>query len=65
MVGLNTRLGCLSPDLKPDSEGQKLIAAANESFEAFNNLEFGLPFWRIFTTPGLRKFFKAQDVITG
>jgi len=51
VVGLNTRLGCLDPNLNPDSEAQKMINAANTSFTTSNKLEFGLPFWRFFKTP--------------
>ena len=66
LVGLNTRLGCLKPDLAPDSEAQKMIDAANASFTATTELEFGgsFPFWKYFKTPGLQKLFEAQDFFT-
>ena len=65
VVGLNTRLGCLRPDLDKDSEAQKMIDAANFSFVAINDLEHSLPLWRLVTTPMLRKLFDAQDFFTG
>lgn len=65
VVGLNTRLGCLRPDLTTDSEAQKMIDAANLSFVAINDLEHSLPLWKVFTTPLLRKLFNAQDFLTG
>ena len=64
MVGFNTRLGCLDPNLAPDSEAQKMIQAANLSFAAVNELEFGLPIWKYYTTPLTQKLFQAQDFFT-
>ena len=64
VVGLNTRLGCLNPDLSPDSEAQKMINAANTSFTILNQLENALPFWKLFMTPKLKKLYKAQDFFT-
>ncbi|KAI9565465.1 hypothetical protein GHT06_009257 [Daphnia sinensis] len=64
VVGLNTRLGCLRPDLAPDSEAQKLINAANFSFDAINDLEHNFPFWKFFVTPMLQKLYDAQDFLT-
>ena len=64
VVGLNTRLGCLDPNLNPDSEAQKMINAANTSFTTSNKLEFGLPFWRFFKTPMLKQLYEAQDFFT-
>nr|QST15059.1 CYP362A6 protein [Diaphanosoma celebensis] len=61
VVALNTRLGCLSPTLAPDSEAQKMITAVNTSFLDITKLEVGFPLWRIMTTPSLRRLFKAQD----
>jgi hypothetical protein len=64
VVGLNTRLGCLDPNLAPDSEAQKMISAANLSFAAVNELEYGLPLWKYFSTPKLRSLYEAQDFFT-
>ena len=64
VVGFNTRLVCLDPYLAPDSEAQKMIQAANLSFAAVNELEFGLPFWKYYTTPLTQKLFQAQDFFT-
>ena len=63
-MGLNTRLGCLDPNLTPDSEAQKMIRAANISFTAMNELEFKLPIWKYFQTKELRQLFEAQDFFT-
>lgn len=64
VVGLNTRLGCLRPDLTPESEAQKMIDAANFSFAAVTELEHSFPLWKLMTTPKLRELFKAQDFFT-
>ena len=64
VVGFNTRLGCLDPNLAPDSEAQKMISAANLSFTAVNELEYGLPLWKYFSTPKLRSLYEAQDFFT-
>jgi hypothetical protein len=63
-VALNTRLGCLSPDLTEESEAQKMIRATNLSFAAINQLEMGFPLWRLFKTPLLKRLFEAQDFFT-
>jgi hypothetical protein len=57
-------LGCLDPNLAPDSEAQKMIRAANQSFAAMNEMEFKLPFWKWFETKWMRQLFEAQDFFT-
>ena len=42
-ISLNARLGCLDPNLAPDSDAQKLITAANVSFQTANKMEFTFP----------------------
>ena len=64
MVALNTRLGCLSPNLAPDSEAQKMINAVNTTFTEVANLELNLPFWRFIKTPALKRLYQAQDIFT-
>ena len=61
VVALNTRLGCLSPALSPDSEAQKMISAVDTTFREVTNMELGFPIWRFITTPAMRRLFKAQD----
>ena len=63
-MGLNTRLGCLDPNLNPDSEAQKMINAANVSFSVMNDMEFSIPLWKFFQTKKLRQLFEAQDFFT-
>nr|QST15060.1 CYP362A7 protein [Diaphanosoma celebensis] len=64
VVALNTRLGCLSPSLAPDSEAQRMISAVNTSFTEIARLELSFPFWRFMMTPALKRLFKAQDIFT-
>ena len=64
VVGFNTRLGCLDPNLASDSEAQKMIQAANVSFTTLNELEVSVPFWKLFQTPTVKKLFQAQDFFT-
>lgn len=64
LLALNTRLGCLSPNLTADCEAQKMINAANLTFSLVNELEFNLPVWRFYETPALKKLYQAQDFFT-
>lgn len=64
VVAFNTRLGCLNPNLAPDSEAQKMIDTANYTFTATNELEFGFPVWKYYKTEKLKKLYEAQDFIT-
>lgn len=50
-VALDTRLGCLEPNLAPDSEPQQLINAAKYALRNVATLELKLPFWRYIPTP--------------
>nr|QST15056.1 CYP362A3 protein [Diaphanosoma celebensis] len=61
VVALNTRLGCLNPNLDADSEAQKMITAVNVSFKNMAELELSIPFWRFINTPKLKELFSAQD----
>lgn len=67
VVGLDTRLGCLDPNLPVDSDGMKMINSVQTQFECMNKLEAlsgNLQFWKIFPTPTWRRFAKAADIFT-
>jgi hypothetical protein len=64
VVALNTRLGCLSANLAPDSEAQKMINAVNTTFNEVANLELNFPLWKFIETPALKRLYKAQDIFT-
>ena len=64
IVALDTKLDCLNPNLSPDSEAQKMIEATTTSFDSFAKLEFGIPLWKYFNTPTLKKLYAAHDFFT-
>ena len=61
VVALNTRLGCLSPNLAEDSEAQQMIKAVETTFRTMAALELGSPLWRVVSTPTLREQHAAQE----
>lgn len=63
-IVLDTRLGCLDGDLKPDSEPQRLIDAVQVLQDSLYETEVQLSFWKIFSTPALRKFVRVSDQFT-
>ncbi|XP_054706268.1 probable cytochrome P450 301a1, mitochondrial [Uloborus diversus] len=63
-VGLDTRLGCLDLNAKPDSDGMKMINGVQTMFEMMTKLEAflgNIQYWKLFRTPSYRKFEKASD----
>jgi hypothetical protein len=63
-MALNTRLGCLDPNLRSDSDAQRMIAATNDTFDALNVTENNLPLWKIWPTPAFKQLVAAQDIFT-
>jgi len=49
-VALDTRLGCLEPNLSEDSEPQQIINAAKYALRNVATLELRAPFWHYFPT---------------
>ncbi|XP_069671910.1 probable cytochrome P450 301a1, mitochondrial [Periplaneta americana] len=60
-IALDTRLGCFNPDLKPDSEPQKMIDAVQIMFDAMYKMEIQVPFWKIMSTPAWRALVNSAD----
>ncbi|KAK9872103.1 hypothetical protein WA026_016148 [Henosepilachna vigintioctopunctata] len=60
-VSLDARLGCLDPDLPPDSEPQKIIDAAKYALRNVAILELKFPFWRYFPTSVWTNYVKNMD----
>ncbi|KAG8221871.1 hypothetical protein J437_LFUL003247 [Ladona fulva] len=60
-VALDKRLGCLAPNLPPNSEPQRMINAVGDFFENLFYLEFGPPIWKLYPTATWKKFVKALD----
>uniref|UniRef100_A0A1A9WNV8 Cytochrome P450 n=1 Tax=Glossina brevipalpis TaxID=37001 RepID=A0A1A9WNV8_9MUSC len=60
-VALDTRLGCLSSNLSPDSEPQQIIDAAKFALRNVATLELKAPYWRYFPTPTWTKYVKNMN----
>ncbi|XP_046394231.1 probable cytochrome P450 49a1 [Ischnura elegans] len=61
-VALDARLGCLAPNLAPESEQQRIIDAVNIALDKMFDMEVGPPFWKIIKTPAAKKFFDSLEV---
>ncbi|XP_065369515.1 probable cytochrome P450 301a1, mitochondrial [Calliphora vicina] len=60
-VALDTRLGCLEPNLTPDSEPQQIIDAAKYALRNVATLELKAPYWRYFPTPLWSRYVKNMN----
>lgn len=60
-VALDTRLGCLEPNLAPDSEPQQIINAAKYALRNVATLELKAPYWRYIPTPLWAKYVKNMN----
>jgi cytochrome P450 len=60
-VSLDVRLGCLDPNLPPNSEPQKIIEAAKYALRNVAILELKFPFWRYFPTPLWTRYVENMD----
>ena len=60
-VALDARLGCLEPNLSPDSEPQQIIDAARFALRNIAVLELKAPYWRYVPTPLWTKYVKNMD----
>jgi hypothetical protein len=63
-MALNTRLGCLEPNLAPDSDAQMMITATNESFDALNTTENNIPIWKMWPTKSYKRLIASQEIFT-
>lgn len=60
-VALDTRLGCLEPNLDPKSEPQQIINAAKYALRNVATLELKFPFWRYIPTPLWSKYVNNMN----
>lgn len=60
-VALDTRLGCLEPNLDPNSEPIQIINAAKYALRNVATLELKFPFWRYFPTPLWTKYVNNMN----
>lgn len=61
LVALDTRLGCLEPNLSDNSEPQQIINAAKYALRNVATLELKAPYWRYFPTPLWSKYVNNMD----
>lgn len=61
LVALDTRLGCLEPNLSPESETQQIIEAAKFALRNVAVLELKAPYWRYFPTPLWTKYVNNMN----
>lgn len=61
LVGLGSRLGCLSDDLTEDHPASKLMKCAKDIMDLAFKLEFMPNPWRYIATPAYKKIIKAYD----
>ncbi|KAG8226453.1 hypothetical protein J437_LFUL003445 [Ladona fulva] len=64
MVALDKRLGCLEPNLRPDSEPQLMINAVNELFKCWEIMDLKPSIWKVISTPTWIRFVKLMDFFT-
>ncbi|XP_060529813.1 probable cytochrome P450 49a1 [Cylas formicarius] len=60
-VSLNTRLGCLSPNLPSNSESQRIIDSINTFFWNVAEVELKFPIWRIYKNKAFRNYIAALE----
>lgn len=60
-MALDTRLGCLEPNLDPKSEPQQIINAAKYALRNVATLELKFPFWRYIPTPLWSKYVNNMN----
>ncbi|XP_071539294.1 LOW QUALITY PROTEIN: probable cytochrome P450 49a1 [Panulirus ornatus] len=61
LVALDRRLGCLVPNISPDSEPMRLISNVNEMFSAMNDTEMNVPYWKLFPTSSYKKLERSHN----
>jgi cytochrome P450 family 49 subfamily A len=60
-VSLDTRLGCLEPNLSPNSESQRIIDSINTFFWNVAEVELKMPVWRVYQNKSFRKYIGALE----
>ncbi|CAH1364460.1 hypothetical protein MTP99_000840 [Tenebrio molitor] len=60
-VSLDTRLGCLEPNLSTNSESQRIIDSINTFFWNVAEVELKMPVWRVYQNKSFRKYIGALE----
>lgn len=61
LVGLGSRLGCLTDELTDDHPASKLMKSAKDMLDLAFQLEFLPNPWKYIATPAYKKIIKAFD----
>lgn len=60
-VSLDTRLGCLEPNLRKQSEPQRIIDAINTFFWNVAEVELKMPVWRVYQNKAFKDYIGALE----
>ncbi|KAI4467557.1 cytochrome p450 [Holotrichia oblita] len=60
-VSLDTRLGCLNPNLSKNSEQQKIIKSILTFFKNVPEVELRFPIWRIYHNKAFREYIESLE----
>ncbi|EFA07521.1 cytochrome P450 49A1 [Tribolium castaneum] len=60
-VSLDTRLGCLEPNLSQNSESQRIINSINTFFWNVAEVELKMPVWRVYKNRSFKKYIGALE----
>lgn len=63
MLCLDTRLGCLTPEASSHQSANTVISTAKLMFSAYQQLYYGLPLWKYFSTVPYRNYQKAEETL--
>ncbi|GBN59234.1 Ecdysone 20-monooxygenase [Araneus ventricosus] len=63
MMSLDTRLGCLDPNLQENTAASDMILSVKLLFQAFHELFYGLPLWKWYETESYKKLDKAESLM--
>ncbi|GIX87662.1 ecdysone 20-monooxygenase [Caerostris extrusa] len=63
MMSLDTRLGCLEPDVQENSTASDMILSVKLLFESFHELFYGLPLWKLYETASYKKLDRAESLM--
>ncbi|KAF4532106.1 hypothetical protein B566_EDAN006200 [Ephemera danica] len=64
LVALDTRLGCLAPNLAPDSEPQIMINCVHDALACMQKLDMGgSMFYKTLPSPTFKRFVTCMDTI--
>ncbi|KAI1290278.1 Ecdysone 20-monooxygenase [Halotydeus destructor] len=63
MMCLDSRMGCLATSGSSSMDGEVLIAATKLLFEAYQELYYGIPLWKLYETKSYKKLVTAEETL--